>query len=458
MRASAAVLAFVSLIVLAGCSQPPAGPSEAAGPGPADGVRPTLVAPTFSAPVRLGTVSSAEPNLVAGPGDALYVTTPLHLWRSQDGGKTFEEMGEPGPCTGACPLLGRSTKEPGLDGGGDGDLAGDGNGTLYWAGLFGDSGPLPFQVSRDGGQSWSKPVSLAPKDNGTDREWIDARPDGHVFVVWRDFGDGSADAAANLLFASSPDRGATWETRAITKDHLGGPIVHDPSSDALYMPYYDEVKGVVVAASGDLGRTWSLRPVGSQVATPSEGSNGGSHIFPVAAVDAAGTVYAVWSVDEPAAVPANEATVPAVKMAVSKDHGATWSKPFALSTPDRTAIFPWVVAGAPGRVAVAWYENRLGMPSDVAPDAYDVVLKESVDADAAAPTFLGGAVNRDPVHVGWLGTENPYRTADRTLLDYFEVALQPDGHPAVVWVGDSDLHRVNVDVFVATVESGTPLA
>lgn len=458
----AAVVPVLAVLVLSGClgTSPEVQPAATLAPPAVEVPRPELVAPTFGAPVFLGNAPFAEPNIAVAPG-LIVVTSPLRFWRSLDDGKTFEELGEAycgfrpmGVASPVCPP-GYERRDPGLDGGGDGDIAADAAGNLYWAGLYGESGTLPFQVSTDRGETWSKAVTIADKDNSTDREWIDALPNGTLYVTWRDFGT-QADPKDQLLFRKSPDGGATWDPiRVITDDHLQGPIVHDPASGALYTPYYDTEKGVVMARSGDEGLSWELVPVGSNVATPSEGSNGGSHIFPVAAVDDAGTVYVVWSVDDPAPPPLNEVTFPVIRFAASKDGGRTWSEPLQLSTEGRTAIFPWIAAGAPGRVAIGWYENRLGMPSDVAPDQWDVVLVESVTADAAEPTFLGGPVTQEPIHLGILGTENPYRTADRTLLDFFEVAIRANGQPVLTWASDGDVPRT-IQVHAATVD-GTPL-
>ncbi|HEV8358877.1 MAG TPA: sialidase family protein [Candidatus Thermoplasmatota archaeon] len=347
-------------VVLAGClSAPPPEPVAPAAAVP--DVRPPLEAPVFGLPALLGRVDfGAEPNIVVGADQDVYVVTPLRLWRSADGGATFEELGQGARCQvvfvepPACPP-GFEHPDPGLDGGGDGDMTADGAGNLYWAGLFGQAGPIPFQVSRD--------------------------------------------------------HGATWTSAEVF-------------------------------------------PTG---ATPSLGSNGGSHIFPVAAVDAAGTVYVVFSTDDPAPAPLSEVTFPVVRLTVSRDGGAAWSEPRAISAQGKTAIFPWIAAGKPGRVAVAWYENRLGAPSDVAPDAWDVVLQESVTADGEAPEFRGGPVNRDPIHLGILGTESPYRQVDRSLLDFFEIAIRADGQPVLAWVADTVPPHAYVEVHAAAAQEGTPL-
>ncbi|HUR24853.1 MAG TPA: hypothetical protein VM327_02435 [Candidatus Thermoplasmatota archaeon] len=143
-------------------------------------------------------------------------------------------------------------------------------------------------------------------------------------------------------------------------------------------------------------------------------------IFPIAAIDDAGTLYVTWATDD--------------------------------------AIFPWVVAGAAGRVAVAWYESTSPAASETLPSVWDVRLVESVDADAAVPTFRGGRANVDPLHIGYVCTAGGgCGGRDRTRGDFFEVAISADGFPVVAWAGDSPTPVQHVQVWFGGVSTGTPL-
>src|SRR5439155_12337856 len=91
---SAALLCV--LLLLAGCfSSPPtvAPAGEASPAGAASQAAPSaLDAPTFRAPVLLGVArpDGAEPNIVATRDGRVFVTTYPSLWRSLDGGASFE--------------------------------------------------------------------------------------------------------------------------------------------------------------------------------------------------------------------------------------------------------------------------------------------------------------------------------------------------------------------------------
>ncbi|HET6403835.1 MAG TPA: sialidase family protein [Candidatus Thermoplasmatota archaeon] len=453
-------LAVVLFLLVAGCAaDAPAAERDAAAPERAGAAAVPLVAPTYREPVRLGLVdhSGAEPTILVTPRVVLVAAAP-HLWRSLDGGATFEELD-------ASALEGFH---------GDVDLAADARGTIYYLGL--DQGrSTPFQRSTDDGLTWSAPTDLAD-GRQTDRQWIDARADGTLYVNWRD----QDDATDALLFRRSLDGGDTWDPPvAVAPDTIHGPLAHDAATDAVYFAYYEE--GLRVARSADGGATWSHHVVTREARDMTLRSGRPIDMFPVVAVDAAGALYLAWAADAPdAPLGAKEATISRVWLAVSTDRGATWTEPRALSPERQTSLFPWVVAGAPGRIAVAWYEARAGAPGHLFPDVWDVVLAQSVDATSADPTFLAGHANRDPVHVGAMcrsggGCDRlcsdatrgclPTRVCElgmcfgkvRSRAEFFEMALTPDGYPIVAWVADARAPDVGIEIHVGGIASGTPL-
>jgi hypothetical protein len=96
---------------------------------------------------------------------------------------------------------------------------------------------------------------------------------------------------------------------------------------------------------------------------------------------------------------------------------------------------PWIVAGDPGRVAIAWYEtDNLADSNDVAKmkDAtWNVALAVSTDALNETAWFDVANVSSEPVHKGSVSTRglspgdpNP---PDRGLGDFFTIALDPEG-------------------------------
>jgi hypothetical protein len=440
--------------------------------------------PTFAEPVVLESLRGAsEPNIRASAEDHVFVTTTgTHLWRSADGGATFEAVGEPG-CLLMLPIAdcppGAKTRRSGLEGGGDGSLALDAQGTLFWAGLFGRNDSIPFQRSTDDGLTWTKPFDLAD-GNSTDREWLAVGPEGQVYAVWRDSGKSDqpfplsflAESKPRLLFRASLDHGASWGpiVTVLEENLIDGPLAVDPADGTLYLPVgYFDGRPIDVLRSRDGGATWQAATVNSRAEDSPLSDNIGNirqFIFPVAAVDDAGTVYLAWSEDRDAPPQLSSAggkfaMDPHVYLSVSKDHGASWSEPRRMSPPDRPAVLPAIAAGAPGRVALGWYQAVLGAPGEVLPNQWVVTLAESTTADMDGATWVAGQVTPEPIHLGSICTQGTGCTAgDRSRGDFFEVALRANGLPVLAFVKDtippSD-NGTRTDVVVARATDGTPL-
>ncbi|MHB8586524.1 MAG: sialidase family protein [Thermoplasmatota archaeon] len=369
----------------------------------------------------------AEPNIAAGyDGHTIYVGNPGGVWRSGDGGKTW-----------------KSPANRGIEGGGDGSIAVDGNGTVYYLGLFGkDNRTIPFMTSHDGAESWSPAVDLAA-GSGVDREWVDVTPDSHVFAVWR----GNTKGVAGIEFNGSLDGGRTWLGKVrVGADGDGGPIAHDPTSGTLVVPVIDQADTVStgggatvhVYVSHDQGRSWWGRDTAWFSRSSPIEPNGYVSDFPVATFDGSGTLYLVYSADSGTTpqglTPPEETSLYGIFLQVSHDDGQTWSKPKLISDPSKDARFPWIAAGAPGRIAVVWYENVHGTPGELVPDQWNVKLYESLNA--AAPDGKGQTITLTsaPNHVGALCTAGATCAVDdRSMLDFFQVAISRAGEPLVAF-------------------------
>jgi hypothetical protein len=469
-----ASLLLLALPLLAGCLAPAPAADPLTPQDLAALPRPEVAVPSFLAPIRLGLVGTgAEPSVGVGADGTVYVTTPLALWRSDDAGRTYQAIGEASCPRGlpACPGL--ETRQPGMQGGGDAAIAVTQDGRAHWLGLFAADASIPYQVSADRGATWSEPLDLA-NGNSTDREWIVVNRTGAMYAQWRDFGNASECPAppllalptdpgcslpSGILLRRSLDGGATWEPAVrATDDNRQGPVAPDPGSSWMYLPVYDGPNGTIdVARSADGGVTWADVHAVEVPQRP--------FIFPVAAVDDAGTVYLVYATGEPGPTGTGEPldrnlAVPGVFLLTSVDHGANWSSPQRLSPEGVPAVFPWIAAGGPGRVAVAWYEAEQPWPSGRLPNLWHVVVAMSTTGDRSEATFKSARVTREPMHVGGLCADGGACTTsggDRSMLDFFELRLLPDGSPVLAFAGDGDVQRATVKVFASVMEQGTKL-
>jgi hypothetical protein len=467
MRLGLAALCVASL--LAGClGASPSSPKAGDTPPP---TLPPVGAFGFDAPVDLGTVQQgAEPGVAVAPDGTIYVTTPVALWRSDDGGATYQALGE-SVCTGlpTCSNEGN----PGLAGNGDAAIAVSPNGTVHWLGLAANS--VPFQSSHDRGATWTPAQELhgAP-NNFTDREWITVGRDGRLLASWNSADaldcaveeptcvpsvDQTVDIARPhddryALLRTSDDGGATWGGKVrIAPGYVGGPVAADQGSDRMLVAF-TLGGGLWASRSVDGGSTWQLSLVTLLGHEP--------YGMLVAAFDDAGTAYLAWSADP--SVPTDRLDyltthnlgIPSIHLATSHDGGATWSKPRAVSPQGVPAVMPWLVAGAPGRVGLAWYQGDLPVPGERVPDVWRVNVAVGSGADGDAPSFTVATVG-GPNHLGPICTQGLFCTSDRSLLDFFQLAIRPDGGLVVAYAADADAHGVATRVMAARSDVGSLL-
>src|SRR4051795_3903301 len=178
----------------------------------------------------------------------------------------------------------------------------------------------------------------------------------------------------------------------------------------VYLPLNCGAAGIMVAISHDEASSWSYVSVPLGDAGNGAGATAGVSM----AVDDAGTLYVVW--------PGSDKHV---RLAVSRDHGATWKGPLMAGPPGVTlgAPNPQVAARAPGHIAIGSY----GSTSD--PNRLNGYLTESFDADTADPLFYTATVNdpADPLSFPTDGGSLPRN-------DYLGVTIGPDETPWVALV------------------------
>jgi hypothetical protein len=123
---------------------------------------------------------------------------------------------------------------------------------------------------------------------------------------------------------------------------------------------------------------------------------------------------------------------------------------------DETSVLPWIAAGDNGRVDIVWYKSTsIGDPNTM-PDGsqWNVMFAQSVNANSREPVFTVTKASDHVMHVGSISTGGLIGSSDRSLLDYFEVAIGPDGLANIIYAdnGNTATHAE------FTRQNGGPLA
>ena len=163
-----------------------------------------------------------------------------------------------------------------------------------------------------------------------------------------------------------------------------------------------------------------------------------ANIFPAGDIDRTGNVYAVWSMNS---ARTNEFSV---WMAASHDGGQNFYGPFKVSSGHGTCVLPWVAAGDAGRIDVTWYQSsNVSDPNTMPPGStWNVMFAQSLNATDREPAFTVSQVSDHIIHTGSISTGGLFGSSDRSLLDFFTVAIGPDGLANIIYAdnGLSGLH------------------
>jgi len=149
--------------------------------------------------------------------------------------------------------------------------------------------------STDGGFTWDNPVSVTPKVDSSDKNWIvcDSTSTspfyGNCYVEWDnpDTGDG-------ILMSTSTDGGLTWGPATATANHadgIGGQPLVQPNGTVV-VPI--ETSGISAFTSTNGGASWSAPVTVSNIQAHLDAGGIRSGPLPSAAIDGAGTVWVVW--------------------------------------------------------------------------------------------------------------------------------------------------------------------
>jgi hypothetical protein len=215
----------------------------------------------------------------------------------------------------------------------------------------------------------------------------------------------SADGGTTFLTSAPHGVGCAFQGAPVSD--VNG-VLYEPTSQC----------GLHVRSTPDNGLSWTDHTVG--FASVSDA--------PDLAVTPDGTLYLAYM---------DASWHPA--FARSTDGGAHWTGPYAVTVPGLVGgLFPTVVAGADGRIALSFYgttddaagwdHNPGNAPDSIRWNGYVAIV---TDAAAATPTVSSQQVTADPLQYGCL---SKLGGCLNNIADYADIEVGPDGRVYAVFV------------------------
>jgi hypothetical protein len=346
----------------------------------------------------------------------------IDVWKSTDSGNTFSYLGQPDGLQ-----IGSALGADGVGlGGGDEDIAVSPSGVVYASSLW--LGSATQSTSFTGGTTWvSNPFSSdLPL---VDRQWIAPHGNSELYLTTKQLG-ADTNGTVSLFVAKSFDNGITFpQVALVTTPEAGiqpgdqGNITVDQNNGNVYTVFIGSNGNIIwLAASTNGGKTWMLK----QVFAAPAGTNL-ANIFPVVAVDSASNVFVVFS---------NGANV---FLTASTNQGASWTTPVRVNNgaATKTAMGPWISAGAPGHVNIAfWGTSAADANSTTA--SWQVFNAQSANATKAIPTITQAAAT-GVIHVGPICNQGLACAAGtRNLAEYFAPDVGLNGEALIIYSDDKN--------------------
>ncbi len=360
-------------------------------------------------------------------------------WRSTDNGKTWKYIGLAG--TGAGP---HSATSSGFS---DPDYAIDAGGRIYNTEI--NLANVAVYSSGDDGQTYSRGN---PEVTSGDRPWLTAgrKDEAYLYVN-----------TLQQIFRTT-DGGLTWALQ--TAGDSAGPdakMYIDPKNpNGLIGPHNPQ--GMTI--SSDLGKTWKAY----------DGAGLGKTVdfFGAVAVDKGGNVYRAaaggYGGPNDTRVGDGSVTFNAFNRKTMK-----WGAAMELPAPAGDMLWPWVVAGDAGKVAVAWLQRTAKHP-----DQFDMMVGATTNALGTTVTCSNGSkkfvaakwtvvnASKGPVHKGEIclnGTtcnaSTDFPAGDRRLGDFYTINYDKSGNLFVVGadtmrnLGESVPRPTSLPIFIGTSKS-----
>src|SRR2546429_2337885 len=334
---------------------------------------------------------------------------------------------------------------PAPAGGGDSDIITDDKGRHYFQDLEGLA-QIGVAASNDQDNSWRKTffAAMPPVD---DRQWLaiddgisTGVSDNTIFLSYRQIPGGSQVLSSAGSTGPTDLVGGLVYTNAATSTFVGagapcGRLIFDPVLRNLYLPCVQANHIHVSKAHVNPGQRDML--AFSSTDTPSRPGGSIGNLFASLTTDQAGNVYVAW-VDT-----ANNN----VYLTVSTDAGTSWSTPLQVNgDPANTNDMPLAVAGPSGTVDIGFYgTDARGDPNNFPSWLNNRVAATSVKwfvyfpqvqaATTLTPTIYQVKASEHPTDYGQICTGGlgcSVSGGDRTLADFFTLALDHDGAARIV--------------------------
>ena len=406
--------------------------------------------------------ADAEPEVITDIFGNIYVTAiqgvpgGTDLWKSTDKGASFSYLGQP---DGAQDHCNPPTVQCAAVGGGDDQIDVSTGGYLYVSSLW--LGNVTMSASYDGGtggispeQKWQVNPAAANLVSD-DRQWVAAYGPQTVYMSFATTALTRPPGSIGLFITKSTDGGKTFPslveiTAATPLDtvNVESNLVVDPYNGNLYAAYIPNAALNVInlASSTDGGATWNIT---TAYTGPTGTTNRG--VFPILALDRGGNLHLAFTNSTPT-TPRTNCHVYLTSTANPAAATPTWLPAVQVDSsavdPDTTtACEAWIVAGSPGVVDIAWLgtsststDQIPGVPT-ITP-TWHVFFAQTTNAMAATPTFSQNKVETAVMHnhsicmngLGCTAASTPHgEPGNRDLLEYFRMALDPDGNANIVY-------------------------
>ena len=247
-----------------------------------------------------------------------------------------------------------------------------------------------------------------------DRQWLAFYGSNTVYLLYRTVAPAVTQIQRSndggLTYGPARTAGAIGQVGAIDVDQRDGTVYIAGSTG--------KVCAGVPSSIGGEPLTYTCTQAASDPA-------GVAHIFFIVKVAPDGTVYVAYSNDHD------------VFLAHSTDKGQTWSLPVRVSNGASTitSVFPHLGTGKPsGSVGLVWYGTTNPVNDNNAD--WRVFYAYSANATAASPTFTQAEAGDHVIHSSNISEGGLTGSANRNLIDYFQVSFDPAGAAVIAYTDD----------------------